>query len=497
MSKKQLLLIIVLGLILGGAGLYIMKTQDSSFKRASQKMGSKLLGKDYDINSVATVHIQNSSNAVDLVKTGDTWTVKERNGYPANFGKLAEELRKLVDIKIAKAVNAAPARLPALGLVPPTKNGDATLVEFKDNSGKATKTLLLGKEVMRESSQPSPYGGDSSYPVGRYVMVDGSPNDIALVSDPLTQLAPRAQDWISKDWFKVEKPNYISVTSTNATNSWTLERPTEAGDWKLADAKPGEELDKTKISSVTSALSYASFNDVATNDEATVTGMDHPIEATMRTFEGFTYKLKIGNETADDNNYYFKVAVSADIPKERTPGKDEKKEDKEKLDKEFKEKTDKLETKLKNEQACEKWTYLVSKYTVEPFLKTRADLLAEKKEEKKEEPKSASTLPVTPKKQIAQPVPPPPLPGKTEAPPAPKKEEGKAAVAMPAPAKTETNAAPVKPETAKPAATAPTTEKPAVTPAASQDGSSKGSHSASRAPEDGAEDGLRRGRCKD
>ncbi len=40
------------------------------------------------------------------------------------------------------------------------------------------------------------------------------------------------------------------------------------------------------------------------------------------------------------------VAVTAQIPKERTPGKDEKPEDKAKLDKEFKEKQKKLEDKL-------------------------------------------------------------------------------------------------------------------------------------------------------
>jgi len=82
------------------------------------------------------------------------------------------------------------------------------------------------------------------------------------------------------------------------------------------------------------------------------------------------------------------VAVAGNFPNERTPGKDEKPEDKDKLDKEFKEKTKKLEDKLKTEKAFEKWTYVVSKWTVDPLLKERKDLLQEKKEEpKKEEPK--------------------------------------------------------------------------------------------------------------
>jgi hypothetical protein len=79
--------------------------------------------------------------------------------------------------------------------------------------------------------------------------------------------------------------------------------------------------------------------------------------------------------------------VTADLPKERTPGKDEKPEDKDKLDKEFKDKLSKLEEKLKLEKTCEKWTYLVDKYTVDALLKERKDLLVEKKDEKKEDKK--------------------------------------------------------------------------------------------------------------
>ena len=44
-----------------------------------------------------------------------------------------------------------------------------------------------------------------------------------------------------------------------------------------------------------------------------------------------------------------------------------------------------VEEKLKQEKTFEKWTYLVSKWTVDPLLKERKELLAEKKDEKKTE----------------------------------------------------------------------------------------------------------------
>jgi hypothetical protein len=80
--------------------------------------------------------------------------------------------------------------------------------------------------------------------------------------------------------------------------------------------------------------------------------------------------------------------VAFNPPKERTPGKDEKKEDKERLDKEWKDNIKKFEEKYQKEKAFEKWQYLVSKWSVESILKPRSEMLAPKKEEpKKEEPK--------------------------------------------------------------------------------------------------------------
>src|SRR5437016_10931398 len=72
-----------------------------------------------------------------------------------------------------------------------------------------------------------------------------------------------------------------------------------------------------------------------------------------------------------------KMSGNGSFPKERTAGKDEKPEEKTKLDKEFKEKTDKLQEKLKNEKEYEKWTYVVSKWTIDPLFKERKDLVKE------------------------------------------------------------------------------------------------------------------------
>jgi len=103
----------------------------------------------------------------------------------------------------------------------------------------------------------------------------------------------------------------------------------------------------------------------------------------LETFDGFTYTAKSG--TANGDNYPFQVAVAGNFPKTRTPAKDEKPEDKDKLDKEFAEAQKKFADKLAADQKYAKWTYLVSKWTLDSVLKSRADLMVEKKEEPKPE----------------------------------------------------------------------------------------------------------------
>jgi hypothetical protein len=101
----------------------------------------------------------------------------------------------------------------------------------------------------------------------------------------------------------------------------------------------------------------------------------------IETFDGFAYTVRVGARTNEE--YPLIVSVSGQLAKERTPGKDEKPDDKTKLDKEFKEHQQKLEEKLKLEQSFGKWTYLVSAWGIDPLLKERAELLVEKKEEPK------------------------------------------------------------------------------------------------------------------
>lgn len=459
MNQKQLVTLLVLVVILGGAGLLLRQHNQSSWQGASKDAGQKLLGDNFPVNDVAAIVLKHGSNELGLVKKNDLWRVRERNDYPADFNQMREFLLKVRDLKIVQTEKVGPSQLTRLALAPGAGTNAALVVDFKDQNGKTMRSLLLGKKHTRKPDRPSPYGemGDEGWPDGRWVKVGAEAPEVALISEALQNIEPKPEQWLDKDFFKVEKLRSLAVTFTNATNSWKLSRETEAGEWKLANAKPGEQLDSSKASGVTTSLGAPSFADVAVGAKPEALGLDKPTVVAAETFDNFTYTLKVGQKT--NENYPLLVAVEAKLPKERTPGKDEKPEDKTKLDKEFKDNQKKFEDKLSQEKACESWTYLVATWTLDSLLKERSQLLAEKKEEPKKDEKAPTPAPGTaaaPAPGALTPAPAEPVPA-LPVPPPPKPD-------APAPALEPKPAPPAAPPTnTAPAAPAAATNSPPAT----------------------------------
>ena len=398
MNKNQLVLLMVVAAVVGGIGYNLSKKEKATWTDSAQKMGEKLLTtlKVEDINNVESITIKSTAGSLSLAKKGDVWGVPDRGDYPANYETLHSFLMKMFELKVSQPVKATAGQLERLELLPPekgTNGGGGTVVELKDKSGKVITSLTLGKKVIKESGAASPMGGGGSFPVGRYVQVGNDLKSVALVSESFASIEPKAEDWLDKDFLKIEKIRSISVTHAQATNNWKIIRDTEAGEWKLQDAKGEEKLDTSKTSGFNWLLSSGSFADVGSASvKPEDSGLDKPIVAKLQTFEDFSYEVKLG-KAQPDGRYYVQFTTSANIAKERSPGKDEKPEDKDKLDKEFKDKVTKSQEKLKKERFHDKWVYLVDKYTVENLLKERRELLAEKKDEsKKDDSKKAPRL---------------------------------------------------------------------------------------------------------
>ncbi len=373
MKAKQLAILIVAALVLGGLGWYV-RSRDSVRLAESQLRMGELLLEGLDVNEVAGIRIRQGTNALNLAREGETWVVRERADFPVEFDTLAGFVRKLAELKITKPVNVGPSRLAALELVESGEGATGTRVDLLRADGQPLRSLLLGKEHLREGAGASPMGG-GGFPDGRYVMVGTDAQNIALVSDPLSDADPAPEQWLRKEFFKVEKPVRVAVTYPSSEDGFSLVRTNEFGDWTLAGLAEGESLDTAKAGAFNSILGFPSFDDVVVDPDRDALGLASPTRVEVDTAAGFRYRLQVGTVQGGDK-YPLEIAVTADLPTERAAGAEESAEDKERLDKEFKEQSEKLAAKLATESGLSGRVFLVSKWTLDSVLKKRSDLLS-------------------------------------------------------------------------------------------------------------------------
>lgn len=384
MNRKQLIILLALVAVLGGAGLVLMNRNHESWSAgADSKQGRKLL-ENFQMNDVAQIRLVGESE-LNLIRTNDLWRVQERANYPANFSQISGFLIKLSDLKITLSEPIEPSQIADLKLVEP-KPGQkpdgktATMIELKDAAGKTLRTILLGIKHTHSVSGGS-YGGDNEMPDGRYLMLKEDPKNALLINDELGSSDPQPDQWLNKDFFKIEKIKSITYTAPEPTNSWKLASTNEGSPLTLADCATNETPDASKISSLCASLNTPSFMDVATNTATEITGLDKPQVLQVETFDHFSYTIKIGKKTADDN-HYLTVAIDAQLPKERVASPNDKPEDKAKLDNEFSEQIKHSATKLAAEKKLDSWTFIASRFWVESLARSRAQLMQEKPETK-------------------------------------------------------------------------------------------------------------------
>jgi hypothetical protein len=374
MNRKQFIILLVLVVVIGAAGLLVRQHRQASWQRAEAAIGQKLLPA-LPVNDIAQITVKAGTNELNLIRRDNLWRVRERGDYPANFSQISELLVKLADLKVVQSDEIGQSQLARFELLPagPAAN-TATSVEFKDQNGKTINWLMLGKKhLAKPAKNPQfPGMGDEGWPDGRYVMTGTGAKRLLVISDPLDTLQPKPEAWLNKDFLSIEKPRSIAAQFPEATNSWKLTRASETNDWVLADAQKTEKLDASKISSVTSPFSSPTFNDVA---PATAASATNATVLTVETFDGFNYVAKIAPK--QDDNYPVNFSITASLPTERPAAKDEKPEDRAKLDKAFKDQQARLAEKLAKEKALANWVYQLPAYTVDEILKPRQQLLVE------------------------------------------------------------------------------------------------------------------------
>ena len=418
MKGKQLLIAVLALGILGGIAYFILTQNQGS----QSKTGfGKTVVTDLDPAKIATIAITDNDASLTLAQQDEQWIITERDGFAAKFDDIQKLVTSAVSLKSLRQIRASKKQHGRFELLDPADNDEntGTRVEFKDAQGEVLKSLLLGKKGSANSgaNAGSPFGSSDNH---RYVLADGKVAVVAIdYSSALNDVSADPADWLNKDdFFKVEKIKSLAVAHPVAADSWTLSRNKEGEDMALAEAKPEEKLDSSKGNTAGRVLGYPSFDDVASKSaKPEDIGMDKAVTATIDTFEGFQYVVKMAKK---EDDHFMTMAASgtrvpqddesktrepqADETKPRESGKDEKPEDAKRLDQEHADSLAKRiadreqahkdnQAKLKTDRdkafadnlaklaKLEGWTFKVSSYTFDAIYKTRAEMMEEKKEE--------------------------------------------------------------------------------------------------------------------
>jgi hypothetical protein len=373
MNRKAFLTLLILLVLLGGAGLVVFWQDLASWRSTSAKIGSKPFA-NVQASAVAKMQFTDAKGTATLQLKDGRWVVKERNGYGANVPQITDLLMKLPDVKVVQTENVGQSLFGRIELLEPGKDvkpeNSGTRFELADKDGKALGNMLLGKQIIKTEDSPLPIKPQT--PVGRYVLVPGN-ETVLVLSDALRNAEAKPERWLDKQFFKAERIKTLTSTGSAPEAQWKITRNEEYGQWKFAAG--GDNLDASTAVGAVNALAKLEFVDVAIDVKPD--SLKNSRNFAAETFDNLTYTVKVAKKPESDD-YYLAVAVSGEPPRERRPEKGEKPEEKERLDKQFAEDLKRLDARVKREKSFAPWAYGVTAKTLEPLLKGRNQLIAAK-----------------------------------------------------------------------------------------------------------------------
>jgi len=343
MSRRHAAILLALLVALGGGALFYRHAQRAREAPQAGVLGQPLM-RGLTLADMASLRIVAPSATLTLARAGDTWTIVERGGFPADIAKLRGFLLRVIELKIGQSEPIGESDRARLGLLAPGKGaGAGTLLEFLSAEGKPLARLLVGKKYFKRA----PDDPAAALADGRFVLLPDKPDAAYVVSDPLLQATAASAAWIDATGVRVGKVKSLELRSADGSR-WRIERAGETTPWKLDGARRGEKLDVTKANAASYSLSLLSLADVAPDSlGAAQAGFDKP-SATIdaATLAGLDYRFTLGALQGDD--YYVRLSVAgAQVPE--------------------------------SDQQLARHTLLIDKSKFEDVLKKRAELLEKKK----------------------------------------------------------------------------------------------------------------------
>ncbi|MDX1374359.1 MAG: DUF4340 domain-containing protein [Burkholderiales bacterium] len=379
MSARALAVLVALALVLGGGALWMRAQQRAGEAPGVARLGQPVL-KDLKAAEVAAIRIEAPAGTLSIARSGERWTIAEREGFPADLERVRGFVLKAIELKVGQSEPIGAADRTRLALNA-SGEGAGTRVRFDAADGTPLARLVVGKKYFKQPpDDPKTAGAD-----GRYVLRPEEPDTVIVVSEPLEQASVQSAMWVDRRGIAAEGVKTLEARLADGER-WKIARASEDSAWTLEGEIPaGQQVAVTKANAASYSMSLLEITDVAPPGITPAeSGLDKPSVVTATTFDGLSYALRIGK--AVDGKRYAAVTIEGEPSKARAPKADESDADKANRDKEFAERRAALEQRLAREKALEPYVLLIDSIKLEDVLQKRAVFL-EKKDDKKDDAK--------------------------------------------------------------------------------------------------------------
>jgi hypothetical protein len=340
-KTNHLLMLIIVAAMLVGLAAWSSKSRRAA---PPSDVGKPVLA-GLNVNDIRRIELNKGGQAVVVAHNGESWSVTNLFGYPADFKKIRQNLLTLKDMKIGDVERGMKFA-----------DKDVTLVDLQDAKGKPLATLRLGPKRQKAATG----GMGWSMPDGRYVARDGS-DTVFLVKDALEPFDPEAKEWVDADLFNVPSSD-IAMIEMTAPDGQTVKLDRTGGTLKIEGLTEKEEFDSSKGYGVESALSYLRFAGVANPALTAVeTGLNtaHVYRVSLKTGESYTAQVGAAAPGGSERYTRFTVGLAPATTNDAARAAQEQKV-------------------TEQNGNLSRWTFLISSYTAENMARTRAELVKAK-----------------------------------------------------------------------------------------------------------------------
>ena len=205
MKPKQIAILVGILAVCVLVAFALRTKKTSTYTESAKNVGERLFP-DFPVNDITVASVIDEGEGVTVEKKEGTWTVADRDGYPADFEKVSQFLQAVWALEIVEAQKVSKAGMTRLKLDPPV--ADAEKPEEEDTTGKELSfgkseagdaaKFVLGESVMSGTT----VGTGTTTAGGNFLKLEGSGSDVYKVAGSFASFQPRPADWLDKSWVK-------------------------------------------------------------------------------------------------------------------------------------------------------------------------------------------------------------------------------------------------------------------------------------------------------